>query len=312
MIPQLTTLSKLNDCLAFMKLPDNYLNNTDFVVLKLHEMGIHTPCQSPTFRPDFYNLTIVVRGSGTCIVGNETFELRSNHIFISKPDSFLSSSWTNITKVYNICFSKDFVLEYLPEGIDAILESDKSNGYIEPLTKETMLYFEETCLEIYALSNSVLSYKQELISNLTLNLLFLIQLQSQERKKQETRTNKYPPIVTAFRQNLEENFNSLLKGKNASIMRTKEHAKLLNLNENHLCKVVSNSTNKTINDWINEKLIDEINYLLKHSDKSIKEIAGLFAFNDINSFYSYFKSHTLIAPSAVRKEFLINNSNHKT
>ncbi|RZJ48519.1 MAG: hypothetical protein EOO44_20975 [Flavobacterium sp.] len=263
MTPQLTTLSKLKDCLAFMKQPDNYLNDTDFAVLKIHELGILTPCQSPTFRPEFYNLTIIVNGSGTCMVGNDTFELRSNHIFISRPDSFLSCRWNNIVKVYNICFSKDFVLEYFPEGIDTIMDSDKSNGFIQSLTKKNMLYFEQICIEIHTILNSTTSYKQELIANLTLNLLYIIQLQLRNRKKQNIRTDKYHPIVIAFRQNLEDNFNSLLAGKNASVLRTKEHAQLLNLNENYLCRLISNTTNRTVNDWINDKLIDEINYLLK-------------------------------------------------
>jgi len=307
MIPQLTTLSKLDDCLAFMKLPDNYSNNTDFAALKLHEMSINTPCISPTFRPSFYNLTIVANGSGTCIVGNENFELRSGNVFISRPDSFLSSSWNVIGKVYHICFSKDFVSEYLPEGINSIMNTDKMNGCTKTLSKETMLYLEQTFIEIFDENNSFLPYKEEMLANLTLCLLFTIQQQDKERPY--IKTEKNISIVNAFRQNLDDNFNNLLTGKNSVVMRTKEHAKLLNLNENHLCKVISNSTNKTINDWINEKLIDEINYLLKHSDKSIKEIATLFGFPDMNHFYTYFKSQTLHAPGAIRKEFLNNKFN---
>ena len=167
------------------------------------------------------------------------------------------------------------------------------NGYSCCLPQEIIEYFEQNCLEIYDIAVSNLSFKDELISNLTLNLLLLVQIQQKGEIKTEVHNEKNSTIVKEFRQNMENNFSRLIEGLDTSLMRTKEHAKLLNLNENYLSKVISSCTGKTVNDWINDKLIDEIKYLLKHSDKSMKEISELFAFNDLNYFYSYFKTQTL-------------------
>jgi AraC family transcriptional activator of pobA len=304
MIPQLTTLSNFKDCIAYMDLPVyKYLDNDDFGILKVHEMGISLPFQSPTFRPLFYTFSIVTQGIGTYIIGNETFELRPNHIIITRPDAFFASSWTQIDKVYNITFNKNFLSEYLPEGIDEIFELGAKNGYSCSLSQETMDYFEKTCIEIYNTAISSLSCKDEFMANLIINLLFFLQLEKNDTEKLKIQSEKYSPIVTAFRQNMENNFNNLVSGKNVTLMRTKEHANLLNINENYLSKVVSSCTKKTVNEWINQKLIDEIKYLLKHSDKSMKEIAKMFGFKNLNYFYSYFKTHTQNAPGSIRKEY---------
>ncbi|RKR05052.1 helix-turn-helix protein [Flavobacterium sp. 81] len=310
MKPVLTTLSTITECLAFMNLPISAYNSEDFSFIKLHEIGIKLPFQSPTFRPDFYNLFIIIDGCGTYAIGDKEFELSSNQIIISRPESFSSGYWTKIQNVCFMSFRKSFLLQYFPASIDTVLDLGGEIGYSCDLTAEKMEYFEQTCHEMYDIAISTMRYKDELIANLILNLLFLIQLHQKGNSKLKLENEKQITTVSAFRQNMENNFSQLIKGQDTSLMRTKEHSKLLNINENYLSKVISNCTGKTINEWINEKLIEEIKYLLKHSDKSMKEIAELFAFNDLNYFCSYFKSQTLNAPSALRKDF--NNIEKKS
>lgn len=303
MKPVLTHLSKITECLAFMNLPVSTYNSENFSFLELHEIGIKLPLQSPTFRPDFYNLFIIIDGRGTYYIGNKEIEITSNKIIISRPESFTSGYWTKIQKVYTISFRKSFLLQYFPAGIDSTLDLGGENVFSCDLTEERMKYFEQTCDEIYNISISTMEYKDELIANLILNLLFLTQIHQIKDLNIKLESEKNTTIVSAFRQNMENNFSQLIRGEDNLLMRTKEHSKLLNINENYLSKVISNCTGKTINEWINEKLIDEIKYLLKHSDKSMKEIAALFAFNDLNYFCSYFKTQTLNAPSTLRKDF---------
>jgi len=304
MKPVFTTLSKFADCISFMNLPYmGYLENEDFAFVKVHKMGLKLPFQSPTFRPEFYSFTIVTHGTGNYVLGNESFDLHPNHVIICRPNSFFSSSWTKMEKVYSISFNKRFLLRHMPEGIDSIFELNGKNGYSCCLTQENMDYFEQTCLEMYDICISDFSYKDELLANLILNLLLLLQLEQNSQIKLKSYTEKNSNIVNTFRENMDKNFSDLISGQSTSLMRTKEHAKLLNLNENYLSKVISNCTGKTINECINDKLIDEIKYLLKYSDKSMKEIAALFAFSDLNYFYSYFKTHSLHAPGALRKDF---------
>ncbi|MCV2484761.1 helix-turn-helix transcriptional regulator [Flavobacterium sp. SH_e] len=302
MIMQPTNLSTYKDQIEFLKLSyHDYIDNDEFSIVKVHEWNLTFPFNSPTFRSDYYSFTIVTNANGSFTVGDDKFELHPNHVVLACPDSYFKIHWTDMEKVYNIAFKKSFILKHFPGGIDNIMEFNTKNGYCCCLTEETMNYFEQTCLEMHKIATSELCFKNDLMANMALNLLFLVQLEKENETDIRINTAKNNKIVVDFRQNIENNFNELAQGRCLSVMRIKEHARMLNLDENYLSKTISAITKKTVNEWINKKLIDEIKYLLKNSEKSMKDIAFLYGFNDLNYFYSFFKTQTQSAPGIYRK-----------
>ena len=302
MIMQPTNLSTYKDQIEFLKLSyHDYIDNDEFSIVKVHEWNLTFPFNSPTFRSDYYSFTIVTNANGSFTVGDDKFELHPNHVVLACPDSYFKIHWTDMEKVYNIAFKKSFILKHFPGGIDNIMEFNTKNGYCCCLTEETMNYFEQTCLEMHKIATSELCFKNDLMANMALNLLFLVQLEKENETDVKINTAKNNKIVVDFRQNIENNFNELAQGRCLSVMRIREHARLLNLDENYLSKTISAITKKTVNEWINKKLIDEIKYLLKNSEKSMKDIAFLYGFNDLNYFYSFFKTQTQSAPGIYRK-----------
>ncbi|WP_433763971.1 helix-turn-helix domain-containing protein [Flavobacterium ginsenosidimutans] len=302
MITQPTNLSTYKDQIEFLKLSyHDYIDNDEFSIVKVHEWNLTFPFSSPTFRSDYYSFTIVTNANGSFTVGDDKFELHPNHVVLACPDSYFKIHWTDMEKVYNIAFKKSFILKHFPGGIDNIMEFNTKNGYCCCLTEETMNYFEQTCLEMHKIATSELCFKNDLMANMALNLLFLVQLEKENETDIRINTAKNNKIVVDFRQNIENNFNELAQGRCLSVMRIKEHARMLNLDENYLSKTISAITKKTVNEWINKKLIDEIKYLLKNSEKSMKDIAFLYGFNDLNYFYSFFKTQTQSAPGIYRK-----------
>ncbi|MDP5199098.1 AraC family transcriptional regulator [Flavobacterium sp. DG2-3] len=303
MKPELTNLKKLRDMLAFMNLPVYSYNETDdFAILKVHEMGLEMPYLTPTFRPDFYTLMIVLDGAGTLVSGNEVFEVGPGNVFMKRPDIYFSSGWTEMKTVYNISFSREFIADILPFGMEEFLEMDNSNGLNYLFNQEDIKRFEDICLEIYAEAISMTTFKYEMISNLLVNILLLIQ-QHQNAVELAIQNEKHDVIFTAFCRNLDQNFNGLISGETDVVLRLREHAELLNITENNLSKIISKSSGKTINQWINAKLIDEITYLLKNTDKSMSEIAQLYGFRELKQFYSFFKKHTSKTAISVRNDF---------
>jgi len=299
---QPTNLSTYKDQIEFLKLSyHDYIDNDEFSIVKVHEWNLTFPFNSPTFRSDYYSFTIVTNANGSFTVGDDKFELHPNHVVLACPDSYFKIHWTDMEKVYNIAFKKSFILKHFPGGIDNIMEFNTKNGYCCCLTEETMNYFEQTCLEMHKIATSELCFKNDLMANMALNLLFLVQLEKENETDVKINTSKNNKIVVDFRQNIENNFNELAQGRCLSVMRIREHARLLNLDENYLSKTISAITKKTVNEWINKKLIDEIKYLLKNSEKSMKDIAFLYGFNDLNYFYSFFKTQTQSAPGIYRK-----------
>lgn len=69
----------------------------------------------------------------------------------------------------------------------------------------------------------------------------------------------------------------------------------------YLSKVVKNTCGRTPLDLINESAIEHIKYRLKHSDKSIKEIAEEFNFPNQSFFGKYVKAHLGMPPARYRE-----------
>lgn len=68
----------------------------------------------------------------------------------------------------------------------------------------------------------------------------------------------------------------------------------------HFSKVVKQACGRTPLDLINEATIEHIKYRIKHSDKSIKEIAEEFNFPNQSFFGKYVKAHLGISPANYR------------
>ncbi|KFF02950.1 AraC family transcriptional regulator [Flavobacterium reichenbachii] len=308
MKPELTTLSKFRDILAFMNLPvSSYIDSDDFAIIKIHDMGLQMPYLTPTFRPDYYTLTVIQGGKGTFVVGDHIYELGPQHVFMKQPGVYFSSGWTESPVGYSISFTTDFFKKYFPEGIEEIPLKNNISALNYYLNSNDFKAFEEICAQIYEEATVGLNFKNEMISNLLINILLLIQ-QHQNKIKLEIQDEKNTAVLTSFFKNIDQNFSMLISGKTSTIFRTKEHAKMLNFSQTYLSKVVTKSSGKTINHWINERLIDEITYLLKNTDKPMTEIAALFGFGDLKYFYTFYKKHTQNTPNLVRNDFNASDS----
>ena len=68
----------------------------------------------------------------------------------------------------------------------------------------------------------------------------------------------------------------------------------------HFSKVIKQACGRTPLDLINESAIEHIKYRLKHSDKSIKEIAEEFNFPNQSFFGKYVKSYLGMSPARYR------------
>ena len=70
----------------------------------------------------------------------------------------------------------------------------------------------------------------------------------------------------------------------------------------HFSKVIKQACGRAPLDLINETAIEHIKYRLKHSDKSIKEIAEEFNFPNQSFFGKYVKGHLGTSPIRYRSE----------
>jgi len=301
MKPQLTTIRKFSESLKLMDLPVfKHIDRDDFAIVKIEELGMQLPYQSTAYRPDHFSIIVVSDGHANYVVGDKVFELRANQILFACPDTFFSSKWINLGSAYCISFKKHFLSTYWPAAIDKFLNPDDVKDYATSLPDATGKNFENICHEMYEVAISNAPYKYDLIANLLLNLLIVL-YQHKHQNESSNPKKKYNPYAAAFLREMENNFNKIAAKETTTLLRTKDYASMQNLNENYLSKIVSSTTGKTVNQWIHEKLISEVKYLLKYTDQPIRDIASIYGFEDLNYFYSFFKRHTQNAPGSLRK-----------
>jgi len=305
---QLTSIRKFNDCLTYMNVPlFSHIDRDDFAIVKIEELGIELPFQTPVFRPDHFSIIVVPEGNAIYHIGCEEYELITSHVLVIRPDTFLSSKWISVRKAYCVSFSKCFLSKYSPAGVEQLQKLDSAKGYLLNAPQQMMETMESICQEIY--NEALLNTKQkyELITNLIVNLLLLIREEQQTNRRMHAE-DKDNPNVISFMESMEDSFSKIATGQATTILRAKDYAKMQNLNESYLSKIVCATTGKTINQWIHEKLICEIRYLLKYTDKPLKDIAQLYGFEDLANFYNYFKRHNHCTPGSFRKEIHVNET----
>jgi len=95
---------------------------------------------------------------------------------------------------------------------------------------------------------------------------------------------------------IEENYQHNLKVNN--------YADMLSITANHLTQLVKQTTGKTTNEILQEKIILEVKRLLLYTNLTVTEIAAQMNFADQSYFTKYFKKCTGLTPLQYRTQSL--------
>lgn len=79
------------------------------------------------------------------------------------------------------------------------------------------------------------------------------------------------------------------------------YAEKMNLSQNYLYKVIKNTTNKTVSEWIEQYTITEAKSLLRDDSLSIEQVSDRLNFPSQSFFGKYFKRIVGMSPNAYRK-----------
>lgn len=82
------------------------------------------------------------------------------------------------------------------------------------------------------------------------------------------------------------------------------YASKLCITPKYLCFIVKSISGKLPTEWIKEETIKEIEYLLCHSQASIKEIVCWLNFPNLSFFGKYFKSAKGVSPKRYRENYI--------
>lgn len=107
-------------------------------------------------------------------------------------------------------------------------------------------------------------------------------------------------IVKAFTQLYMNDVNTIRNGKDIKLKSISDYAEQLGVSQNHLNDVIRHITGQSAGQLMRTQLIRQATMCLKHSSKSISEIAYLLGFDDPSYFSRFYKKQTGKLPSNFR------------
>lgn len=96
-------------------------------------------------------------------------------------------------------------------------------------------------------------------------------------------------------------FVSLLQNSEVKHRPVEEYAQELFISPKYLTVICKKQSGKTANDWIREYTLADINYYLRSTDLSAKEIAHKTGFQNVSFFGKYVKEHCGMPPMKYRE-----------
>lgn len=248
-------------------------------------------------------ISFVVSGAGTRIIGNSVGRFNKNEIYIIgsniphifKSDKNYYEDNSELSHAISFYFTEDALgKEFfnLPEAleINELLSNSKKitfmNGiYVEKLRSD---FFEITKVKGF----------EKL--NLFLNILHKL---SKIRDKQLLSKTKYEQRNTEkYGKRINDIFDFVINNYEKSISLDKA-AEIANLSTTAFCRFFKERTRKSFTEFVNEVRIGEACKLLMNNDFNISQICYEVGFNNISNFNRKFKEITNLTPKEYRSTF---------
>ncbi len=248
---------------------------------------------------DAYLFLACIEGEISGEIDTSNYHLRPNDIIVCRPNRQLSNiTRSNDFKCIAIKISQQMLLSILP--MNERLFNSNIHFACYPVvsiddTDATRLHTYYSLLKSEAANNGK-RYRREIVLSLAIaaihKMLYLI--------------DKYLGINDSGQLKQSEilfgRFIELLSDSDLTQRTVNYYAEKLCITPKYLSVVCKRTSGKTASDWINEFVVKEIKKQLKHSSKSIKEIALDLDFPNLSFFGKYVKAHLGVSPTQYRKK----------
>lgn len=230
----------------------------------------------------YYEIILLTDGAGVHSIDEKEYEVNPPVTFFLKPGQVHCWEFTKIPKGY-VCIFKDVFLN----------ENFEGKRYIYNLPQ--LIYFKKNPAGLQHDFEQLQNIFENNVGNtdiirsyLNIIILKLVALGNSEAAFQ-TSLN---PLVT--------NFKSLIDRFYEQQNDLDFYAERLNVTKRKLSEICKKELGRPATSLLNERLIMESKRLLKHTIKTISEIAYELNFTDPSYFVKFFKSNTSLTPGEYR------------
>ncbi|MEJ1242314.1 helix-turn-helix transcriptional regulator [Chryseolinea sp. T2] len=283
----------------------HYFVNKNSLALKDQDVNIfdrrHLKSIIPAHRLDLYSIQLLTAGEGLYVLGSREHYVHKNMLVFTSPN--IITSWAasvDTNEGFGCIFSDIFFtadrtnkqyladLPFFQMGENQVLcLSDEQTADFKELF--ALMHREQSA---HSSSDVIRGYLQVLVAK----ALTVYNLTATRGAASLAGSR----ILKTFIESYMNDFNVIRHGGEIKVRKVSEYADRLGISQNHLNDTVKSITGKSAGQLMREQIVKQASMCLRHSSKTVSEIAYLLGFEDPSYFARYYKKHTGKMPSELR------------
>lgn len=278
----------------------DYVDN-DFAIVNSMEGA---PYSHETIRLECFLIGICIEGRIQMDINHKTYKLQEGDLFLGLPNTTISHTMLSPNNKIRIAgFSTGFLQRILR------MEKDTWNTAIHIHNNPVKTVGEDKDTEVFGCYRNLIMakivdephcYHKDVMRHLFSALFCELMGNLSKEISTSDETDNFQKEGITQADYILRKFAELLSKDNGMHRSVSYYADALCYSPKHFSKVVKQACGKTPLDLINQTAVEHIKYRLKHSDKSIKEIAEEFNFPNQSFFGKYVKAHLGMSPAQYR------------
>jgi AraC family transcriptional activator of pobA len=275
---------------------DGFLGHFNFLSWKNLQKDL-TACERLQRKP-IYKIALV---SGNAIYQSKSAQIPISGYNIIFSDPLSRFSFTTNDKQFEgqyCVFSETFLKGTSQFGLATLPIFQSRDLYVKPLSQvrynDLLILF----TQIQDEHKSAYPYREQLIRNRILDVIHYVQ--KLDKKFYNVKTTGEESLEERFLKMLENAFFNINKDKILESKSPSYYAGLLNSTVDNLNKALKASRGMTTQAIIQERIIEEANVLLRHTNLSVKEIGWCMHFLETPHFQNFYKKLTGCTPIEYR------------
>lgn len=261
------------------------------------------PYSNRMVRLNLFIIVACIEGQMQLTINRKEYRLQAGEAFVCLPTTIMSNMLLSPQhRVSIIGFSTKFLQQVVKrekaaeKALYYLYKNPVFNTSLKEKMKDNHNFNLYSQLIMDKIGDSSHCYRQEILRHL-FSALFHEMLAGIQKHSDETEEIGVEAVGSRriFKQFMEE-----LTADGGMHRSVSYYADRLCYSAKYISSAIKEVSGRTPTEWINEYAIEQIKYYLRHSDKSVKEIAEMFNFPSQSFFGKYVKAHVGMSPARYR------------